>query len=75
MKLLCKEVLLEYGFTITKINALDDSIIMTKDNLDLVIKYGNSVYYENMGFDYPLKDLSALKKLYKEVRSSELKLA
>ena len=25
------------------------------------------------GFDYPLKDLAALKKLYKEVRGLELK--
>lgn len=46
--------------------------VMSEDNIDISIKK-NEIYYTNMGFDYPLRDTAALRKLYKEVRSEELK--
>jgi hypothetical protein len=73
MKLLSKDLLVEYGFTEDKSKAKYNTTVMTRDKLDIVIKEDSSVYYSNMGFDYPLKDLAALRKLYKEVRSEELK--
>lgn len=72
MKLLSEDVLKEYGFieNIEKSNA--QVKIMTRDNIDIAIKR-DGIYYTNMGFDYPLKDNSALRKLYKELRNKELK--
>ena len=45
---------------------------MTRDKIDIAIK-NDGIYYTNMGFDYPLKDTTSLKKLYKELRSEDLK--
>jgi hypothetical protein len=73
MKLLSKDLLLEYGFTEDNTKAKHNTTVMTRDNLDIVIKDDGAIYYSNMGFDYPLKDMAALRKLYKEVRSQELK--
>lgn len=73
MKLLSKDLLLEYGFTDDNSKVKNNTTVMTRDKLDIVIKDDGSVYYSNMGFDYPLKDLASLRKLYKEVRSQELK--
>lgn len=73
MKLLSEDLLKEFGFvenpTKKIINALK---VMTRDNIDIVIKE-DGIYYFNMGFDYPLKDTAALKRLYKELRSEDLK--
>ena len=73
MKLLSKDLLLEYGFTEDNSKVKHKTTVMTRDNLDIVIKDDGSIYYSNMGFDYPLKDIASLRKLYKEVRSQELK--
>jgi len=73
MKLLSEDQLKEYGF-IEKPQIGNRVIIkiMTRDNIDIVIKE-DGFYYTNMGFDYPLKDTAGLRKLYKELRSEELK--
>jgi hypothetical protein len=73
MKLLSKDLLLEYGFIEDKNKAKNNTTVMTRDNLDIVIKDDGAICYSNMGFDYPLKDMAALRKLYKEVKSQELK--
>ncbi len=73
MKLLSKDVLMEFGFKENKGKSSENCTVMTKDNFDVAIKTDGFCFYSNMGFDYPLKDVTALKKLYKEVRSQELK--
>lgn len=73
MKLLSKDLLMEYGFTEDNSKTKHNTTVMTRDKLDIVIKDDGTIYYSNMGFDYPLKDMTALRKLYKEVRSEELK--
>ena len=65
-------LLSEYGFKINEFKSKDRLTVMSKDNFDLVIVDDGSVFYSNLGFDYPLKDLAALKKFYKEVRREEL---
>lgn len=72
MKLLSKDILAEYGFTDNKIKTTTWAEVVTRDKMDIVTKDG-LFYYSNMGIDYPLKDLAALKKLYKELRSEDLK--
>jgi len=72
MKLLSKDLLREYGF-IDDINKSNSGIeVMAKDQFEIVIKENNSFYYSNLGIDYPLKDIAALRKLYKEVKRMEL---
>lgn len=73
MKLISKELLLEYGFEESKTKSSDSALIMTRDKVDIAIKTDGTIWYSNMGFDYPLKDFAALRKLYKEVRNIELK--
>jgi hypothetical protein len=72
MKLLNEQVLLEFGFReaphLVKENDLK---VMTKHSVILVIR-DDGIYYRNMGFLYPLKYISDLKKLYKELRREEL---
>jgi hypothetical protein len=72
MKLLNEDILKEYGFieNVEKSNSLVK--IMNKEKVDIAIK-NDGIFYSNMGFDYPLKDLTALRKLYREIRSEELK--
>lgn len=72
MKLICKEVLLEHGFSALPENS-GPNLIMLKGNFKLTIKPDGSCIYINTGVEYPLKDLAALKKLYKEVKSEELR--
>lgn len=72
MKLLCKTVLIEYGFTELPENIGPD-VIMAKDNFKLTIKPNGTCTYSNTGIEYPVKDLAALKKLYKEVKREDLK--
>lgn len=73
MKLLSEDLLKEYGF-LEKPHIANRVIIkvMTRDNMDIVIKE-DGIYYSNMGFDYPLRDIAALRKLYKELKSKDLK--
>lgn len=73
MKLLSKNLLLEYGFTESKTKATNVNEVMTRNNVDIIIKNGVSFYYSDMGNDYPLKDIAALRKLYKELKSEDLK--
>ncbi|MCU0361470.1 MAG: hypothetical protein MUF75_12300 [Bacteroidia bacterium] len=73
MKLICKIVLEEYGFTQKPENAGPD-IIMSKANFELCVKADGTCSYSNMGIEYPVKDLAGLKKLYKEVKSAELQV-
>jgi hypothetical protein len=72
MKLLSENLLREYGFVEDIKKSTTEVKIMTRDKIDIVLK-SDGIYYTNMGFDYPLRDLTALRKLYKEVRSEELR--
>jgi len=72
MKLLSEDVLKEFGFIENPIHQPDELKVFSKDTIHLVIR-ADGIYYRNMGFFYPLKDVAALRKLYKELRSEELK--
>lgn len=73
MKLLSEDQLKEYGFSENPLKANRNSIkVMTRDKIDIAIRE-DGIYYSNMGIDYPLKDTAALRKIYKELRSEELK--
>lgn len=71
MKLLCKIVLEEHGFTQLPENAGPD-IIMSKDNFNPTLHPNGTCSYSNLGIIYPVKDLAGLKKLYKEVKGQGL---
>ncbi|MDO8999682.1 MAG: hypothetical protein Q7W45_07955 [Bacteroidota bacterium] len=73
MKLINKDLLLEYGFIQDKTKSKNGLTVLTKAKVDIIIKNDGTVWYSNLGIDYPLKDLSALRKLYKEIRNTELK--
>lgn len=73
MKLLCEQLLSEYGFFENKEKTTRFVKTYTRDRMDISLKEDGSYYYSNMGFDYPLKDLAGLRKLYKELRREELK--
>ncbi len=72
MKLLSEDLLKEYGFIENNDKSNHNVKIMTRDKIDIAIK-SDGIYYTNMGFDYPLRDTAALRKLYKEIKSEELK--
>lgn len=72
MKLINKDILLEYGFVLNEQKSNTKEIVMTRAKVDIVLKTDGTVWYINMGIDYPLKDLSALRKLYKEIRNTDL---
>ena len=72
MKLLSEDLLKEYGFVQNVEKSNPHVKVMSREKIDIVIK-NDGIYYTNMGFDYPLRDIAALRKLYKEVRSEELK--
>ena len=72
MKLLNEDLLKEYGFILNTEKTNSQVKIMTREKIDIAIR-NDGIYYTNMGFDYPLRDIAALRKLYKEVRSEELK--
>jgi len=71
--ILNNDILLNYGFKINEKRSKDRLTVFIKDKFEIVMVDDGSVFYSNLGFDYPLKDLAALKKLYKEVRREELK--
>ncbi|HTA61319.1 MAG TPA: hypothetical protein VK835_02640 [Bacteroidia bacterium] len=73
MKLISKILLSEYGFTETVNKEKTKGIAMTKNNFTVILKEDGECYFISMGIAYPLRDLGALKKLYKEVRSEEMK--
>ena len=72
MKLLSEDLLKEYGFIENIDKSKPNAKIMSRDKIDIAIK-NDGIYYSNLGFDYPLKDTAALRKLYKEIRREELK--
>ncbi|MBL7911633.1 MAG: hypothetical protein JNJ41_11305 [Bacteroidia bacterium] len=69
---LTKEVLEEYGFKVVESKSKHRITVFTKEKVDIVIVDDGSVFYSNMGIDYPLNDLPSLKKLFKELRRTEL---
>jgi hypothetical protein len=73
MKLLSKNLLVEYGFTECRDKSNNITEVMTRNEVDINIKDGVSFYYSNMNVMYPLKDIAALRKLYKELKSEELR--
>ena len=73
MKLLSEDLLSEYGFTINEERTTRFVKVFTRDKLEIVLKEDGAFYYSNLGFDYPLRELAALRKLYKEIRREELK--
>lgn len=71
MKLLNKQVLSEFGFVeLPQTN--NSNVIMSKNNFRITLKPDGSCIYSNTGIDYPIKDLAALKRLYKEVKREDL---
>ncbi len=73
MKLINKDILLEYGFTQDLGKSNNNKTIMSRDRVDIVINHDQTICYSNMNIDYPIKDLAGLRKLYKELRNTELK--
>lgn len=71
MKLLCEDILKEYGFTEDQSKSNYLVKIFSRDNFEIAYKQGE-YFYSNLGFDYPLRDLAALKKLYKENKRTDL---
>lgn len=74
MKILTEDLLREYGFMDNPSKTSSRVKIMTRNDFDVSIKM-DGMYYSNLGFDYPLKDTATLRKVYKEVKNEELKLA
>lgn len=72
MKLLSKDLLQEFGFSENLEKMYGGIEVMTRDNVNIVIKEGN-FYYSNLGIDYPIRDLAALRKFYKEIKNQDLK--
>ncbi|MES2514984.1 MAG: hypothetical protein V4580_12605 [Bacteroidota bacterium] len=73
MKLITENILLEFGFIENRSKKIKNATkVLSRDNIDIAVKE-DGFYYSNMGFDYPLKDTSALRKLYKEIKSEDLK--
>ncbi len=74
MKLLSKDLLIEYGFVINNLKTITTIEVMTKEDIDICIKFDGSIYtIDNNGIKCPLKDIAALRKLYREVKKTELK--
>lgn len=74
MKLLTEDLLREYGFMDNPAKSSMKMKVMTHNDFDISIKV-DGIYYSNLGFDYPLPDTATLRKVYKEVKNEELKLA
>ncbi|MCC6448433.1 MAG: hypothetical protein IT215_07095 [Chitinophagaceae bacterium] len=72
MKLLSEDLLKEYGFIENSEKSKPHIKIFTRNKIDITVKV-DGFFYTNMGFDYPLKDSAALRKIYKELRNEELK--
>lgn len=73
MKLLSKNLLSEYGFSKNKVKTNTSSEVMTRNEVDIIIKDDYSFYFSNNGVHLPIKDIASLRKLYKELKSEELK--
>ena len=73
MKLINKDTLTEYGFAQNLAKSINNKIVMSRENIDIVIYSDGTIWYSDIGCDYLLKDLASLRKKYKEVKNSELK--
>jgi hypothetical protein len=73
MKILTEDLLREYGFMDNPIKSSTRIKVMSRNEFDVSIKI-DGIYYTNLGFDYPLRDTAALRKIYREVKCEELKL-
>ncbi len=71
MKLLSEDLLKEFGFFEDKAKSSSKVKIFSRDKLEIVLK-NELFYYSNLGFDYPLRDIAALRKLYKEIKNTDL---
>lgn len=71
-KVVDKNLLTEYGFKQIEEKTKEFLTVMAKDTFEVIVTAEGAVFYSNMGFDYPLKDLATLKKVYKEVKRKEL---
>ena len=67
------EILEAQGFKIDESKTKDRITTLSKNNFYITIVDDGSVFYPNLGFDYPLPTLSELQKVYKQVRREELK--
>lgn len=72
MKLLCEDLLFEYGFFENKEKSNYLIKIFERDKLEINRKQDGNYYYTNTGIDYPIRDLTSLRRLYKEVKTKEL---
>lgn len=72
MKLLTEDLLKEYGFVHNVEKSNPHVKVMSREKIDIAIR-NDGIYYTNMGFDYPLRDNEALRKLYKEMKNYDLK--
>jgi hypothetical protein len=73
MKILTEDLLREYGFMNNPSKSSTRIKVMSRNEFDVSIKI-DGIYYSNLGFDYPLRDTAALRKIYREVKYEELKL-
>ncbi len=71
MKTLSTETLNQFGFTEDPMKSNQVIKVFSKGKFEIVFKE-NAFYYSYMGIDYPLQDVAALKKLYKENCRTEL---
>ena len=74
MKILTEDLLREYGFMDDPAKSSTKTKVMTRNDFNVSIKV-DGIYYTNLGFDYPLRDTAILRKVYKEVKNEELKIA
>jgi hypothetical protein len=73
MKLISKDILIEYGFVENNNKTNNMGIVMTKNKLDVIVKTDGSFFYNENGIDYYLRDTAALRKVYKEINLEEFK--
>lgn len=71
MKLLCDHILKEYGFIEDRLNSTIQVTIYCRDHFEIIFKKGQYFYAKTSG-DSPVRDLSELKKLYKENKQADL---
>jgi SiaC family regulatory phosphoprotein len=72
MKLLSIELLIEYGFVRDELKSDVSSTVLVRNNFEVILRRDGTCYYRNIGIDYPLNDLTTLKKVYKEAKKEEL---
>lgn len=73
MKLLSKDLLAEYGFIRNNLKTSTSIEVLSREDIDICIKFDGSIYTINNGINYTLKDIAALRKLYKDLKKVELK--